>query len=114
MSIPRNLLFICTENLQRSPTAAALVRDRAGDSYDVRSAGTSPFAETQVTQAHVDWADEIFVMETRHRAWLKDHCDLHDTPVHVLDIPDHYIRNDPELVQLLEEKLASLIDLYAA
>ena len=111
MSDSQNVLVVCTSNLQRSPTAERMIREHAPDRYDVRSAGIDPLAETQVTQAHVDWADMIIVMETMHRAWINEHCDVGGTPIHVLDIPDRYMRDDPELVHRLRAGLDAILDI---
>ncbi len=39
--------------------------------YQVRSVGTQPEARIVVTEGHIGWADEIFVMEKSHfLQWL--------------------------------------------
>lgn len=111
MSDRSRILFVCTANLQRSPTAADLVNSEAPERYEARSAGIDPLAETQVTQAHVSWADIVIVMESMHRAWLTEHCDLGETPLYVLDIPDRFVRDDPRLKMLLRDKLADILDI---
>ncbi len=98
----QNLLFICSRNQWRSPTAEAIWR-RHPD-FNAKSAGTSPRAKKTVSPADIRWADIIFVMEQKHKNRLKAEFTrmLDHKPVHVLDIPDEYKYMDPELVQELE------------
>jgi protein-tyrosine-phosphatase len=42
-----SVLFVCVHNAGRSQMAAALLRRRAGDAVEVRSAGTTPADEIQ-------------------------------------------------------------------
>ena len=63
-----NLLFICSRNRRRSPTAETLFSDLEG--HSVSSAGTSPDANTPVSADLVEWADIVFVMEPVHRRRL--------------------------------------------
>ncbi len=69
---------------------------------DVRSAGVSASARRRVTNADIEWADLIFVMEEEHKARLKQLFGR-DLPEHVfvLDIPDEYQFMDPELVGMI-------------
>ncbi|WP_086932849.1 low molecular weight protein tyrosine phosphatase family protein [Agarilytica rhodophyticola] len=98
----RNLLFICSRNQWRSPTAEAIWRKHPD--FNAKSAGTSPRAKKTVSPADIRWADVIFVMEQKHKNRLKAEFTrmLDHKPVHVLDIPDEYKYMDPELVQELE------------
>ena len=101
------LLFVCTGNRDRSPTAENLFRD--SKTYEARSAGTSTFAVQRVTQALIDWADKIFVMselEDGHLTHLETHFDLKGKAVIDLDIPDRYERASQELVHLLASRLS--------
>ena len=104
------LLFICSRNRWRSPTAEALVKGH--QSYDVRSAGTSEAARVKVNDGHVRWADMIFVMENRHRQLLLERfCDsMRPKMITVLDIPDEFGFMDEGLVALLRERLAPHLD----
>jgi len=58
---PKRLLFICSRNRWRSPTAEALFD--GVDGWEARSAGTEAGARVKVTAGHLGWADVIFVME---------------------------------------------------
>lgn len=104
-----NLLFICSRNQWRSPTAETVWRRRQG--VTVRSAGTSPRAGRTVSASDIDWADMIFVMEEKHKSRLKAAFPraLRHKPLHVLDIPDEYRYMDPELVDLIEVSVSALI-----
>ena len=100
-----NVLFVCSRNRYRSPTAEALFDGR--DGVVARSAGTAPDAEQVVDADLIDWADLILVMEPRHRKALDRAFgpQLRAKRVGVLDIPDRFDEMDPELVALLEERV---------
>lgn len=106
----RNVLFICSRNQWRSPTAEQVFRRWPGVS--ARSAGTSPHARRTVSVDDVRWADVIIVMEPKHRRQLiaRFPRPLNKREVHVLDIPDDYRFMDPELVELLEAMVPPLLE----
>ncbi len=101
------ILFVCTANRDRSPTAEALY---AGDErYEVRSAGTAPFATVPVDRELLLWADRVFVMnegEDRHRTLIRLRFPDVQRPLVDLDVPDLWARGDPRLVALLRQRLA--------
>ena len=100
------ILFVCTANVDRSPTAEDLYQD--DERYEVRSAGIAPFATEPVTRDLLLWADRIFVMserEDQHRTLLKIRFPDVDRPVVDLDVEDRWHRGDPELVTLLLRRL---------
>ena len=100
------VLFICSRNRWRSPTAERIYRGKAG--LEVRSAGTSRAAVHPVTVADVAWADVIVMMEDKHKRRLT--ADFPDAvrykDLHVLAIPDDYRFMQPELI----DELTSAID----
>ena len=65
----QKLLFVCTANKHRSPTAALMFRDHYG--YETLSAGLSPDSQQVVDQELVDWADQVFCFESRQKKKLK-------------------------------------------
>ena len=101
-----NVLFLCSQNRLRSPTAERVFSGRPG--LDVRSAGTDRDAQVPVSAETVEWADVVFVMEKRHRnvLWKRVGSALAGKRVVTLHIPDEYDFMDPELVRLLEESVA--------
>ena len=108
---PLNLLFVCSRNQWRSPTAEEVWRSHP--ELRVRSAGTSPNARRRVTEADLRWAHSIFAMEPKHKSRLQAEFTrlVANKPIHVLDIPDDYQKMDPELVELLKVSVASILGL---
>ena len=101
----KNVLFICSQNRLRSPTAEQVFSSYSG--IECTSAGLNHDAENPVTPELLEWADIIFVMEKAHRnklsAKFKKH--LGNKRVICLDIPDEYEFMDPTLVRLLNAKV---------
>ena len=100
------LLFVCTANIDRSPTAESLY---AGDPrYEVLSAGVAAFAVVPISKRILEWADRVFVMcerEDLHQTLLRLRFPDVDRPVVDLDIEDRWRRGDPELVRRLLKEL---------
>ncbi len=110
MNSPSNLLFICSRNQWRSPTAEEVWRRKPG--FQARSAGTSPKAKRTVSPADIRWADTIFVMEKKHKNRLVAQFTrmLDHKPIHILEIPDEYQFMDQELIEELEDKVSVIIE----
>jgi len=102
----RNILFVCSQNRLRSPTAEHVFATWAG--VEASSAGLNNDAENPVTPELLAWADLIFVMERAHRRKLsaKFKPYLANKRVICLDIPDDFEFMDPMLVRLLEAKVS--------
>jgi predicted protein tyrosine phosphatase len=111
VSDPIRVLFVCSRNQWRSPTAEQVWRKHPR--VQARSAGTSPNARHPVSAGDVVWADVIFAMEEKHKSrLLADYRRLIGSkPVHVLDIPDEYRYMDPALVQQIELSVAAILGL---
>ena len=62
----KKVLFVCSQNKLRSPTAEQVFASRTD--LEVDSAGTNQDAENPLTGELVSWADVIFVMEKTYRA----------------------------------------------
>lgn len=101
-----NILFVCSQNKLRSPTAEQIFADHLG--VETASAGTNNDAENPLTSELVRWADMIFVMEKAHRNKLQKRyrAALKDARVVCLDIADDYEFMDEALVQLLQVKVS--------
>ncbi|MDM0050350.1 low molecular weight protein tyrosine phosphatase family protein [Variovorax sp. J22R115] len=104
----RRVLFICSRNRLRSPTAENLF---AGPGVATDSAGLAPDAECVLSAEQLEWADLIFVMEKQHRVKLKQEfaSSLQGKRVVCLDVPDRYQFMQPELVELLRQKVGQYL-----
>lgn len=107
----RRILFVCSRNRWRSPTAETLWRTHSG--LLVRSAGTSAKARRKVSLEDIRWAEVVMVMENKHKARLFAEFGqaLQGKTLHVLDIPDEYKYMDAELVEQLRDSVTALLDL---
>lgn len=102
----RHVLFVCSQNRLRSPTAEQVFSSWPG--IEVASAGTDHDAEIPVSPELLEWADLIFVMEDVHRTKLAQRFRRHlrDQRIICLDIPDEYPYMDPHLVILLKARVS--------
>ena len=101
----QRILFICSANRLRSPTAEQVFS--TWSDLEVASAGLSHDAVDPLTPEHLEGVDTIFVMEKAHKAKLSQRFRRHLGPARVicLDIPDIYRFMQPELIALLEARV---------
>lgn len=101
----KNVLFICSQNRLRSPTAEQVFADWPG--IETSSAGTNNDAENPLSHELIEWADVIFVMEKAHRNKVtgKYRSALNGKRLICLHIPDDYDFMDPVLVAILKSKV---------
>jgi predicted protein tyrosine phosphatase len=105
-----NLLFICSKNQWRSPTAEMLFKNNPA--HRVRSAGTSDKARIKVNQKLIEWADIVFVMEQKHKDLLNKRFSsaMSGKQLIVLNIEDNYLFGDEELILMLKEALIEYLE----
>ena len=108
---PLQLLFICSQNKWRSKTAEELYRHSVN--YVAKSAGTEAGARQRVTEGLLGWADLIFVMEAKHRDYLRDKFSeaVAGKRMICLRIPDDFTYNDPDLIDLLKAELSPYLNM---
>jgi predicted protein tyrosine phosphatase len=90
------ILFVCSANIDRSPTAENLFKNQAG--LEVKSAGVSKTAFKELTPEMIDWADKIFAMDGGVKRKIKVMLPSGSSVKLVsLGIGDFYGRNSDEL-----------------
>jgi predicted protein tyrosine phosphatase len=104
------LLFLCSRNQWRSPTAEAVYQN--DPRVEVQSAGVSQAARRKVTESLLLWADLICVMEHWQKKRLRDDFPaiFSDLRIEVLDIADDYQPMDPALIERIRERVEPLIE----
>lgn len=106
-----NLLFVCSENRLRSPTAEEVFSEY--ENVNAIGCGTNADAETPLSGDLVEWADVVLVMEKSHKHKVANRYKelLTGKRLVCLDIPDNYDRMQPELVELLKIKVPKYVRL---
>ncbi len=96
------ILFICSGNKLRSPTAEVYFEQQG---YETRSAGTSRDAINVVGVEDLKWADQVIVMESKHKQRIQAYFPRISKykKIRVLNIPDNYKYMDDKLIKVLEK-----------
>lgn len=105
----KKILFLCSQNRLRSPTAEQVFA--TWPDIEADSAGLDNAAVVQLSTEQLQWADIIFVMEKSHRNKLskKYRSYLNGKKIICLDIPDDYQFMQPELVEILKMKVTPFL-----
>jgi predicted protein tyrosine phosphatase len=111
------ILFVCSANKDRSRTAEDHFRELYPE-FEFESAGTNKKICDQlgtqfVTEELLDWADEILVMENKHREWIRSNSKKKfDKKIKVLQIEDIYEYGEKELISILSKQINPLLKNY--
>jgi len=99
------ILFVCNQNKLRSPTAEKVFVEYPNVAVD--SAGLYDSATKVLDSTQVEWADLIFVMDKNQLNRLKKKFkkNLNVQRIICLDILDEYEYMDPELINLLKQRV---------
>ena len=105
----KKLLFVCSQNKLRSPTAETVFENTFD--WEVRSAGLNHDAHIPLGTEDVEWADYIFVMETTHKRKLQSKFSkvLKHQKVICLNIPDNYEYMDESLITIFKQRIPQLV-----
>jgi len=101
----KKVLTVCSAGLLRSATLQNFLIKEYG--YNVRNCGTEEdFALIRINQALVTWADEIVFVNKENFERVELEIKSMDmlNKCHVLDIPDQYRFNDPELIGICKKQ----------
>lgn len=122
---PKNLLFVCWANENRSPTAAIvyskMLQERGYRVYDIfertrdydyylTSAGVQTSKGSNQMFLGLDkQMDEIFALDIIIRDALIHTFLVPEEKIYTLNIPDAFKANQPELIELLRQRLENYL-----
>lgn len=103
----KKLLFVCSAGLLRSATGANLYAKKG---FNTRNCGTHQYALIPLSANLIMWADEIVFVNAENykqasRTFMETNFlqSLIEKSI-VLDIPDNYEYNHPDLLKYFEEQ----------
>jgi len=98
---PKNLLFVCEGNEQRSPTFEIWFKKNR-PKYNVISAGILSYCPQLLTKELLEWADVVYVMDLIQEMFIARKFPEFLEKVVVVGCDDSYPRESPQLFRLIE------------
>lgn len=96
--------------MDRSQKAKAIIESDYSDTHEAKAVGVSPMASTPVTPESIIWADKIICMDANHLSVLLNYFPGAESKVAgVWNIAGHYGFDNPELENILREKIEELV-----
>ena len=99
------ILCVCSAGLLRSPTLAYVLSNKG---CNTRAAGVHDYALVPVDNVLAEWADQIICVEPYIRNTLLAALPEYENKCIALNIPDNFEYRAPELIQIIEEQLATI------
>ena len=80
--------------------------------FNIRSVGLSPKSERQINEYDIEWANLILVMEQDQKTRIaKSYWHTELPNIQVLHIEDVYEYQDPELCEILADRINTTLEL---
>lgn len=100
-------LFVCSAGILRSATMANYYAKKG---WNTRAAGTHDYALVPLTANLIAWADHIYFVNEENYVVAQDNFKNHPlidriNTANVLDIPDMYEYNHPDLLKIIEQQM---------
>lgn len=93
-----NILFVCSANLNRSPTFEKRIRNKFPE-HNIESRG---IYFNNINNNILKWADKVFVMDLSHEMFVSRYYPKYLNKVVTVGISDQYDPDDPELLDLID------------
>lgn len=106
----KKVLTVCSAGLLRSATLQNFLIRKYG--YNVRNCGTvESYALIPISEALIAWADEIVFVNEENFNMVKHDLEIMHAlnKCHVLNIPDIYSFNHPDLIDICEKQYQAVV-----
>ncbi len=104
-----NILVVCGRNKRRSRTAEFIFKNDSR--FNIRSVGLSPSSDRKISEKDLLWADLVLVMENNQKSKLQTlYPQVKIKNLGILQIPDDYEFMQPDLVEMLTERINEAFD----
>jgi predicted protein tyrosine phosphatase len=97
----KKLLFVCTGNIQRSPSFEIWFREHKPE-YEVKSTGTAYAYPERMNKELLEWADKIFLMDLEQEMFLATKFPRFVYKTEIIGCKDRYERESSQLNMLIE------------
>ena len=97
----KKLLFICTGNIQRSPSFEIWFKEHKPE-YEVKSTGTAYGYPERLSEELLEWADMIFLMDLEQEMFMRRKFPEFLFKCEIIGCSDQYPRESPQLYRLVE------------
>jgi len=107
----KKVLTVCSAGMLRSATLQNYLIREFG--YNVRTCGTEDYALVPISEALVRWADEIIFVNRENYERVADEIEkfgISQEKIFVLDIPDWFMFNAPDLIEICRSQYASKVN----
>ena len=104
-----NMLVVCGRNKRRSRTAEFIFKNDSR--FNIRSVGLSPSSDRKISEKDLLWSDLVLVMENNQKSKLQTlYPQVEIKNLGVLQIPDDYEFMQPDLVEMLTDRINEAFD----
>jgi len=106
------VLFVCSANVDRSPTAEKVIHEKYPD-IETKSAGVHSM-QACVNKEPLQWADVILCMEYWHKQLIQREYQesISGKAIYCLDIPDEYSYMESYLIEEINSKFDKWLNKY--
>lgn len=98
----KKLLFVCSANINRSPTFERYFKKVEKKGYEIKSAGFYFGDPIQINEKILEWADAVYVMDISHQQAIFRKYPDYITKCNIVGVSDQYQPDGDDLIDLIK------------